>query len=483
MRELPAAETGPTTRTRRWDAVILGGALPGLVAAVRLGMRGARVLVVEEEAALQRFAGLREPFWMSGAHRDGVLGACLRALRVPLIDQRRIEPDPLAFQVVLPDARLDLGEPRLTVDEWVAWGLAKPESARALVRALADAAAGEREAMFQTPVVRMPRRLRRQGRQPAAAAEPAATRSDAKPARRSRGLPGELEDASPRLAYLLAAQTRAPSNLGVTASSAAARSRLLGAPLEGGAAVRGGNTWLRELLRRRIESLYGEFRTLPETFRLVSSNGQPGVAPDAAGESGEIWVGRAFLLNASPQALAAAVCQEPVPEILQAPPVRRRRISLHLRVERDALPEGMASRVIVVGDTALPPDDTNVVSLRRFAPSGGSGRVDLVASAVVAADEADLAAREAEIEARVASLMPFVAGRLARVPGPEPRWDHDALLADPPPGAGWPAEVSLRLPTRQPIHQLDRAPLGGLGFEGDLLLGWRGGDAIAADLA
>ena len=33
---------------------------------------------------------------------------------------------------------------------------------------------------------------------------------------------------------------------------------------------------------------------------------QPGVAPDAAGESSEIWVGRVFVLNASRQALAAA---------------------------------------------------------------------------------------------------------------------------------------------------------------------------------
>jgi hypothetical protein len=70
-----------------------------------------------------------------------------------------------------------------------------------------------------------------------------------------------------------------------------------------------------------------------------------------------------------------------------------------------------------------------------------------------------------------------------RVCAPAPRWDHDALLADPPAGVGWPAEIELRLPTKQPIYQLDRAAVGGLGFEGDTLLGWRGGDAIAAELA
>jgi hypothetical protein len=41
----------------------------------------------------------------------------------------------------------------------------------------------------------------------------------------------------------------------------------------------------------------------------------------------------------------------------------------------------------------------------------------------------------------------------------------------------------VRLPTRQPIYHLGRAAVGGLGYEGELMLGWRAGDAIAADLA
>ena len=479
MRGLPAAETRPTTRSRRWDAVILGGALPGLIAAVRLGMRGARVLVLEEEAA----ADPREPFWISGAQKESVLGACLRALSVPLIDQRRIEPDPLAFQMVLPDARLDLGEPRLTVDEWVAWGLAKPEQARALVLALSDAATAEREALLEAAVVRTPRRLPLAGRRPAGAVlDPALVRSETGPRRPARGLPAELAAAPARLAFLLAAQTHALSNLGAAQPSDAARARLLGAPLEGGAAVRGDNPWLCDILRRRIESLYGEFRSVPEAFRLVSAGGQPGVAPDAAGESSEIWVGRVFVLNAPREALAAAVAQDPVPEILRVPPAQRRRITLRFRAELDALPEPMAPRVIVVRDENLPPEGTNIVTLRRFPPDR-SGSVDLLASAVVATDEPDPGAREAEITDALTGLMPFAEGRLVRVRAPEPRWDHDALLADPPAGVGWPAEIELRLPTKQPIYQLDRAAVGGLGFEGDTLLGWRGGDAIAADLA
>jgi glycine/D-amino acid oxidase-like deaminating enzyme len=89
MGGLPAIAAAESYRVRRWDAVILGGALPGLVAAIRLAKRGARILVLEEDRALAGFQGMREPFFMTGAGADQPLGACLRALGVPLIDQRR----------------------------------------------------------------------------------------------------------------------------------------------------------------------------------------------------------------------------------------------------------------------------------------------------------------------------------------------------------------------------------------------------------
>ena len=50
MRGLPSIEQSGRIRTRRWDAVVLGGALPGLIAAIRLGMNGARVLLIDTSA-------------------------------------------------------------------------------------------------------------------------------------------------------------------------------------------------------------------------------------------------------------------------------------------------------------------------------------------------------------------------------------------------------------------------------------------------
>jgi choline dehydrogenase-like flavoprotein len=158
MRSLPSIEQSGRIRTRRWDAVVLGGALPGLVAAIRLGMNGARVLLLEEAAAVDAFPGIREPFLITGAKSDSVLGRCLRELGIPLIDRQRIGSDPLAYQVAFPDARVDIGEPGRTLEELVSWKFAEPESAKSLLRELAGAAAAERDAMLAAPVVRVSRR-------------------------------------------------------------------------------------------------------------------------------------------------------------------------------------------------------------------------------------------------------------------------------------------------------------------------------------
>jgi hypothetical protein len=480
MGKLPTVEPDGQFRTRRWDGVVLGGALPGLIAAVRLGMTGARVLVLEEAAASHAFQGLREPFLVTGATGDGILGQCLRALGIPLIDRQRIGSDPLAYQVAFPDARLDVGDRQRTSEELVTWRFATREIADALMRGLAEAATAEREAMLKAPVVRAPRRMPMSSRRTAPnllAASPPVTA----PVRRyARGLPAEVSEAEPRLASLCAAQTRALSNLGTAAPSPEAAARLLGLSQEGSALFAGGEHWITALLRRRIESLYGEFRTLSDGFRLVSVANQPGVALD---DSSEIWCGRVLLVNAPRSALAAIVEQDPTPEILAGPAPSCRRVALHFRTRRSALPEGMSKRVIAVSDPAQPMRGTNVVTLRVFPNARRDDTVDLVAAAVIPAGEPDLRAREAEIEASVARLMPFAEHTLERQRDPAPRWDTDHWLSDPAPGGGWPHAQEARVSGRPPTWLLDRAGVGGLGFEGDVLLGWRVGDAVAADLS
>jgi hypothetical protein len=293
-----------------------------------------------------------------------------------------------------------------------------------------------------------------------------------------RGLPAALDAAPDRVRRVLAAWTRALSNHGGTEPCAEARAHLLGVPLAGCAGGHEAGV-VHGVLRRRIEALYGEFRTLPAAFRLVSAGGQPAVVPDAEGSSGEVWSARALILNAPRAALARCVAQDPVPELLEAQATPWRRLKLHWRIPRALVPNAMAPRVVMLRDESEPPSDANLVCLRSF--HGKQELMDLVASATIHTS-ANAVPLEAEIEALVQGLLPFAESQLARVHHPALRWDDDNALADPAAGSGWPGATELRLGTRQPVYALERAGIAALGSDGDLLLGWRGGDAIAAEI-
>jgi hypothetical protein len=128
------------------------------------------------------------------------------------------------------------------------------------------------------------------------------------------------------------------------------------------------------------------------------------------------------------------------------------------------------------------PADGECVALRVLRGRRRDEAVDLLASVVVPSGDDDAAARgDARIGRALHDLLPFSNGSLERRPLPTGRWDSDALLADPLRGA-WPDEPELRLSSRPPVYGLDRAAVGALGGEGELWLGWRGGDAIGEDL-
>ncbi len=489
MVELPALDPSEAPRARRWDALILGSGLAALVAAARIGASGQRVLVVEEAARAALPPALKEPFFLAGLRDEGVLDACLRTLTVPLIDRRRVAAERLAFQIAADPVRIDVGQAAVTAEELVAWGLAKPDEAQTLVRDLLESSKVERGVLLESPVVRVGRRAT--GGRPTQIGH------------HRRGLPGIVGALSGQLPALIAAQIRALSNLGLGTPPPESQARLLGVPLAGGAGFADGPPWLCDLLRKRVAASYGDFRTLSGDFDLVAVSGQPGVR---VRRTGEIWLGRTLVLAAPPSALrdqylhksgshAGALPEpgatdaagegprtppRPVPSILTRGGQRAYRAAFLFSIPTAILPEGMSARVILPEQGP----DSPTTAVTAFPSQTHSQRIDLVARAVVAdRDPERLARLRLGIASRLRDLMPFCRDSLLSIDVEMPRWDgDDGWLEDPLPGMGWPTEIDLRLSARPNIYHLDRAAIAALGLEGDLLLGWRGGDAIAAEL-
>jgi hypothetical protein len=431
-----------------------------------------RVLIVEEETAARAPDLSRDPFFLTSAGAETVVGACLQALGISMTDRRGFEVGPVAYQVLLPEARVEVGGTANTAEELVAWGLAKREAAREIVRILEAASEAECEAMRGASIVR-------RGAQRGLSRGAVARRS----LRHPRGLPDSLAHPSPELAPFFEAQVHALSGLGEGTPSPEARSRLLGVGLSGGTVFKEAGASLRGLLRRRVKALHGEFRTVGCPFEFIELGDHPGIArigPD------DFWLGRALLVNAPGSQLASALqtWDREAPAFLKGPIPRHRRLSLHLRAQRDAIPEALSRRAILVGDLSAPIAGANAMTLAVHPSERGDLFSEVVASAVVEDDPANLAENAASIEEGLRRLMPFSQGRISRLSNPaRPVWDDDAALPAPGAGDGWPGEVEIRTPGRQPVFHLRREALAGLGLEGDLLLGWRAGDAIREELS
>jgi len=444
-------------RARRWDAVVLGSGCAALFCAVRIAESGQRVLVLQEDAVRDQFPGIREPFLLQGLRDGGALDTALRELKLPLIDRHRIDADPVAFQLVGSELRLDLGAAQRSAEELVSWKLCDEAFAGEFVRAITEAAEAERRAMENAPIVRVGRR-RFGGR----GIEPS----------HMRGLPAEVREAPSELRALLDEWIRAVSNLGTAAPSPEARSRLLGSVMHGGARFAGGPPWLADLLQRRLEAVYGEIRTIAGPFELVVWADQPGVQIQG---SGDVWVGRSLVIAAPATGLRNELAQ--APKFLPEPAGKRRRLAFHWSVARNQLPEGLAARAILLGDEAFP----RSTPIQLFERGVEDEIVDLVAR-VVADPEEDPEEIAPHLEARLRKLLPFAGDQLVARPVRRAAWDDEGWLEDPRRGAGWPTESDLRVSSRPPVYRLDRTAVAGLGIEGDLLLGWRAGDAIAAEL-
>jgi hypothetical protein len=458
MRGFPALPAAEAHRVRRWDAIVLGGALPGLVAAVRIAKAGHRVLLLEEARAGDEPEGRREPFFLCDAGPEGVLGSCLRALGIPLIDQKRMAPMDTGLQVILREARIDVGRPAETQAELAAWGIARADRSQPLFHGLAQAAAERRRVLLESPLV-VPRR--RPGIRERLARRPRTH----EPASPIAELPPELERVVSALVLGLARDVDVPPQIAL---------RLLDGAFGGRVGVAGGGG-LRGILARRLEALHVERRSLPGPLRLCSVAGQPAIDPTHVDE---VWSGRALVLNAPRCAIADAVDGR-VPSPLRAAAATWRTVSVRLRGPREALPRRMADRLLTA---PTPEADTTAGPSRiRVLPGRRPDEADVIASRCVPADS-DASGVEAELERTLRDLIPFSRNHLERRALPSCVWDTDDLQDAPRGRPQWPPTCELRIATKPVVYALDRGDVAPLHSEGDLLLGWRGGDAIAAGL-
>ncbi|MBW2713677.1 MAG: hypothetical protein JRC77_07995 [Deltaproteobacteria bacterium] len=483
MSPASSERTAAAHRSRRWDAIILGSALPGLVTACRLAMAGQRVLLVEEEQTSQAFQGLWEPFLLPGIDDKSIIQACLTDCRFPLIDRRKLIPDDVALQLITPKARVNIGGVQATDKEFQTWGLSGGKGCRSLLNALAAAARAEREWMLNAPFARTSR-FRGTGR----------SRPTSRPGAAifERGLPAEYGEAPAELRSLLEAQAQAISNAGKNTLPPEARAYLLGAPLEGGCSFSQPGETLRGLFRQRLTVLNGDFRKLRKGFDFTEVNRLPGIAPRGSNEN---WVGRCLIFN-TPLALVAEALKAqggPLPSILGNAVPYQRRARLHWRLPKACLPEAMARHLVCTFPSASQAAgaenaDGNPIQdafrLQVFPSSTGTRFVELLASATVPPEQH--AEALAQMEQVVCELLPFSQDKMEPLSLFEPQWDDPSALADsarnPAKGAGWPAEIQLRLSQRPPVYDLPRHNVGSLGVEGDLLLGWRAGDSIRSEL-
>lgn len=443
--------------------LILGGALPGLAAGIRLAMQGHRVLVAEEDAAARTPDLLREPFHLPGVLSGGLLDATLKSLGIPAIERRRLTGQEIAYQVLLPDARIDVGARDLTARELVAWGLAKPEVAQELTFELERAAAAVQQLLGSAPILGRGA-LRQLGRSGDAGAA---------------GLPEGVAEADGPLADFFSLQIRGLCELGSGDPAPEATARLLGGALGGGTATAGAEGGLISLLKRRLETLHAEFRTVGCPFEFVELSGHPGIL--RAGP-GDVWLGRALIVNAPGPRLAAALREwsKPVPGFLEGPAPSHRQVILHLRALREVVPEALAPRALLA--PSGPGSLGGPVRLAVHPSPRGSRFAEVVASAIVPWDDNPERVAQA-LEAEVRALMPFSDKRLKAGPLlPAPDWDDASTRHDAEATPVWPASLAIRSRSREPVVLLPREGMASLGAEGELLLGLRAGDSVREEL-
>jgi phytoene dehydrogenase-like protein len=482
--------------TSYFDAVVCGTDLAGLVTAALLGRRGMRVLVCGLDRAPATFqAGgytlSREPGLLPPPEVEAV-ARVLRELNYVQIVRRRAPALHPAFQLVLPQHRLDFGPA-----ETLARELPRefPGEAAAITGALTRL---QETSALLDPLLGSDLTLPPDGfweRREVSRVE-----NQLPPA--TTDLLAPLPPYHPVRAGLtaLAALTSgfAPVDL-----NAVVQARAFDLARRGTFRLEGGLTALRALFLDRIGTSSGEVRDKLTPVELILKRGKvAGLRVSPRDET----IGLDHLVWAGPLSGLMQLCGDKASRKLRDMAIGVRpacyRYTLCLLVRPEALPAGMGPRVIAVRDPAQPLIEDNALSITVGAEDRQRGQVPLwvecLVPAAAASGEGYLAVLRARLRERIGRVLPFFERHLLVMASP-----HDGLppelsasepsLAEPEPIPATPMVPALTCdlprtlavagaPHATGIKNLTLANgenLPGLGREGDFVSAWGAARLIA----
>ncbi len=411
--------------TNFYDVVVCGGDLPGLIAAALISKRGTRVLLCGHDQVPSTFmaAGYqlsRGPGLLPSTDYEPV-ARVLKELNQAQIARRRAPALVPAFQLVLPDRRLDVGPgTELTLREVTR---EFPDDADT-IRGVLERAAGVHAAL--DPILASDLTLPPDGfweRREVARVEPHLPEPGTDPW-------APLPQQHPMRVALATCATLL-SHLGPGETGAVADAAAVGMARRGLHRMDGGLAEVAGLFLDRIRAGTGDVREKVTPAELVIKRGKVvGLKVKPRGEpiglDRLIWADSAAALVT----LAGDKSSRRLREIASAIRPACYRYTLCLLLRREALPEGMAGLVFSVADPELPALEDNAIMLT----TGGARPKDdsvamwvecLVPAATVAAGLGYLAVLRGRLREHIARVVPFFDDHLVVLASP-----HDGLAPE-----------------------------------------------------
>ena len=458
--------------TSFYDVVVIGDELAGAAAAGHLARRGLRVLVVcsapVERDALGPYLVPRAPLTLTGLEAPA-LKRLVADLNLLQLLRKRVEPNQPAYQVLLPDARLDVSVTDLPRE------LSRELPSQAAAYDRFSARAATTSATLESQVVEdvtLP-------------PDGFWDRRDLK--RMAARLPPDGEDAGlPPEARMIAAL---PLRFAVDLDEpgAIALDRISDLYRRGTWSLDGGREALRALLLERVRTYSGEVRYDTARGLVTRRRRVTGVAIGVREEE----VGCSQVICAMPAAeLLRLLPEAPPRRLADAASLEAtwHRYLLHVVAPPEALPDALGRLAFSVRDPAAPLEGANLIALHVSSTQGRQQAVITVEALARDPSIAALHTLRAGVRAHLETLIPFLDRHLLAAWSP-----HDGL-----PPERLPASAAADLPAPSPMaavwslpapralgvcgiphatglkHVLfaNRQVLPGLGFEGELVCGW-----------